>query len=126
MLHGIGIRIILQADVAGERAIFVVGPGVDEFAIDAQRVAFADAGEFVGIPFANRLERKFDGTGKWIKRAGSVGEAFFWFGVADFEFVALADCNVRIVAGIWEAKENSRVRIFAGLAPLAAQNEIRV
>src|SRR5687767_673718 len=115
MLHGIGIRIILQADVAGEWAICIVGPGVDQLAIDAQRVAFADAGQLVGIPFANRLEWKFDGTGEWIKRAGGVGGAFFWFGVADFEFVALADCDVRIVAGIWEAKENSRVRIFAGL-----------
>src|SRR2546422_3393789 len=59
MTNSLFVRIVLQADVAGERSLLVVSPGVHELAVEAERVVRADAGQFITVPFAPRLDRHF-------------------------------------------------------------------
>ena len=107
--NGFIVVVILQADVAGRTALVFIGPGVDDFAVEANGVVVAGANDLKLIPLAwlfhiheCRSMERIDRTGppRWL-----VG-----FFVSDFDFVALFDSDPRVFSWIWEPQENPGLR----------------
>ena len=122
---GFFVVVVLETDVTAGGAGGGIGPGGDEFAIEANGIILIARDDFVVVPLAGRLGGIKSGGLKWIDGAGVPG-GIAGFGIAEFDFVAALDGVPWIVAGIWEANEDAGIGSFLFLKEFAADNKVGV
>src|SRR5258708_6279877 len=123
MLHHLRVRVVLEAEVSGERTTFIISPGIHKLAIDSKRIVRSDAGQLVIIPFTDRLERQCHGAAKRIKGSRAVLRVSR-FGFANLKFVAAPHRYPGIIARLRETEKEARIGVLTFLPPFAPQHKI--
>src|SRR6266849_7950140 len=123
MPDSLWVGIVLQADVAGERALLIVRPRIYEPAVEADRIIQAGASQFVAVPLAERFHGHFDRAVERIDRSRPTGR-LRWLRITDLHLVALLDRHPRIIPRIRESDEHAGIRVRPFLYPFATQHEV--
>ena len=105
MADGFFVVVVLEADVAAGGAGGGIGPGGDEFAVEADGVVLVAGDDFVFVPLAGRFGGVEGGGLERIDRAG-VPCWISGLGIAEFDFVLGGGLNVvvnllTLSASIW-------------------------